>query len=114
MLSVEVELLVEPEPELELGLVLAIGAEAPEADGETPLEVEAEDMKGLTDEPPVPLVKSRLKLPIVSCCLKEAEVLAELMGDPDFTAQIQLAEVDLGSILPPFQLRQLSHRTLAT
>ena len=120
MLSVEDELL-ELELEPELGMVLAIGVDTPdeavapeEAEGEAPLGVETAATKGLVDAPPVPFVKSRLKLPIESCCWNVAEVLAELIADPPFSAQIQLAEDDLGSILPPFQLRQLSHRTLAT
>lgn len=36
------------------------------------------------------------------------------MADPDLYARIQLLELSVGLMLPPLQLKQLSHRMLAT
>lgn len=69
---------------------------------------------GLEELPPVPLVKSTLKLPIESCCGRFSLRLVESIEEPALMAQIQLLLVDVGSMLPPDHDIQPSQRILAS
>jgi hypothetical protein len=90
-------------------------AEEPDAEAEVPaLGLDAATTKGFEELPPAAVVRSNDIVPIVSCCLRLADVSGELTASPFLTAQIQALLLSVGLIEPPLHERQLSHRTLAT
>ena len=69
-------------------------------------------MNGLVLVPPVPEVKSSENDVSELCCEMDAETSSVSKASPDLDAKIQLLSEEVKSIVPPFQLLQLSHRTL--
>lgn len=113
--------------EFDPGLLLAIGLDTPpvgeavccgpepDADPEAADEgCEAVVRNGLELLPPVPWVKSSLNDTSLSCCEIEALVSVVSSALPVFQAAIQLLEVEVNDMDPPFHELQLSHRTFAT
>jgi hypothetical protein len=69
--------------------------------------------KGLAELPPVPVVKSIVIVPCVSCCCRFSLKSVESIEEPALIAQIQLLLLSVGSMLPPDHELQPSQRTLA-
>ena len=106
----------QPEPEGEvisadvgLGMQEDVAVELPELVA-VPLLLET---NGFTLSPPFALAMFHVKGDALSCLLMLAERSSVFIESPDLYAYIQALEEPVKSILPPDQLLQLLHRTLA-
>lgn len=98
----------DPDDELELD-----GGVEPDEDVVEDPDVDDEEMNGFEESPPVACVKSKVKVPTLSCTEMVSDMSVESRAFPDLEAQIQLLDASVGSILPPLQDRQLSQRMFA-
>ena len=89
---------------LELVLLLE---EVPDDVGALAVGVVAAATKGLRLSPPVALLRSKFKFPLLLCSSISADAESLLSASPDFAAHIQFEEEDLTSRVPPFQDSQL-------